>query len=256
MIELIVLLSFILHKWADLWVALSLLIVNAVLSFLQEQRSSAAISALRRRLQVTARVLRDGAWLAVPAPTLVCGDVVRVRSGDFVPADVQIVEGALQVDQSVLTGESQELTKTNDDVLYSGSIVRQGEATAVVVATGERTYFGRTTRLVESAHPKLHVEEVITRVVKWLFLIVGILVAVAIMASLVEGLQLVDILPLSLVLLMSAVPVALPVMFTVSMAASGPWSLRAAACSSRGSAPPRTLRTWMSFAPTRPGRSR
>ncbi len=218
MIELIVFLSFILHKWADLWVALSLLVVNAILSFLQEQRASAAVSALRHRLQVAARVLRDGAWQTIPAPYLVRGDVVRVRSGDFVPADVQIVEGALQVDQSVLTGESHELTKTNDDALYSGSIVRQGEATAVVVVTGVRTYFGRTTRLVESAHPKLHVEAVITRVVKWLFLIVGILVAVAIVASLVEGLQLVDILPLSLVLLMSAVPVALPVMFTVSMA--------------------------------------
>jgi H+-transporting ATPase len=218
MIELIVLLSFILHKWADLWVALSLLAVNAVLSVLQEQRASAAVSALRHRLQVAARVLRDGAWQTIQAPNLVRGDVVRVRSGDFVPADAQIVEGALQVDQSVLTGESQELTKTNDDALYSGSIVRQGEATAVVVATGVRTYFGRTTQLVESAHPKLHVEEVITRVVKWLFLIVGILVALAISASLVERLQLVDILPLSLVLLMSAVPVALPVMFTVSMA--------------------------------------
>lgn len=218
MIELIVVLSFILHKWTDLWVALSLLIVNAVLGFLQEQRASAAVSALRHRLQVTARVLRDGAWQAIPAPALVRGDVVRVRSGDFVPADVQILDGTLQVDQSVLSGESQELTKTNDDALYSGSVVRQGEATAVVVATGERTYFGRTTRLVESAHPKLHVEEVIARVVKWLFVIVGVLVAVAIITSLAEGRHLVDILPLSLVLLMGAVPVALPVMFTVSMA--------------------------------------
>ena len=69
-----------------------------------------------------------------------------------------------------------------------------------------------------SAHPKLHVEEVITRVVKWLFVIVGVLVAIAVAASLAQGLQLLDILPLSLVLLMSAVPVALPVMFTVSMA--------------------------------------
>jgi H+-transporting ATPase len=218
MIELIVLLSFILHKWADLWVALSLLVVNAVLGFLQEQRASSAVAALRQRLQVTARVLRDGTWQAVPAPGLVSGDVVRVRSGDFVPADMQIVEGALQADQSALTGESQELAKTKDDTLYAGSIVRQGEATSVVVATGVRTYFGRTTQLVESAHPKLHVEKVITRVVKWLFLIVGTLVAVAVVASLAEGLKLVDILPLSLVLLMSAVPVALPVMFTVSMA--------------------------------------
>lgn len=218
MIELIVLLSVILHKWVDVWVALTLLLVNAVLSFLQEQRASAAVSALRGRLQVTARVLRDGEWSGVPARDLVRGDIVRVRSGDFVPADVQLIEGGVQVDQSALTGESRELSRTVDEILYSGSIVRQGEATAVVVAKGVRTYFGRTTELVQSAHPKLHVEEVITRVVKWLFVIVGTLVSIALIASVVEGLPLLDVLPLSLVLLMSAVPVALPVMFTVSMA--------------------------------------
>lgn len=218
MIELIALLSLILGKHADLSIALALLVVNAVLTFLQEQRASAAVTALRRQLQVTGRVLRDGIWQAIPARDLVRGDVVRVRTGDFVPADVQVLEGTLRVDQSALTGESRELGKAPDDTLYSGSVVRQGEATAVVVATGMRTYFGRTTQLVESARPKLHIEEVITRVVKWLFLIVGVLVSVALAASIAEGLRLIDILPLSLVLLMSAVPVALPVMFTVSMA--------------------------------------
>jgi len=218
MIELIVLLSLILHKSADLWVALSLLVMNAVLGFLLEQRASTAVTALRSRLQVTSRALRDGSWQGIPARNLVRGDIVRVRSGDFVPADGQIIDGALKIDQSTLTGESRELPKTTDDALYSGSIVREGEATAVVVATGARTYFGRTTQLVESARPKLHVEEVVTRLVKWLFLIVGILVSITIAVSIGEGLPLVDILPLSLVLLMGAVPVALPVMFTVSMA--------------------------------------
>jgi H+-transporting ATPase len=218
MLELIAVLSFVLHKAADLWVALSLLVVNAVLGFLQEQHASAAIEALRRRLQVTARVLRDGTWQAISARELVRGDVVRVRTGDFVPADLRILDGELRVDQSALTGESQEVARNAEDALYSGSIVRQGEATGVVVATGARTYFGHTTQLVQSAHPKLHVEEVVTRVVKWLFLIVGVQVALVLVVSLAEGVPLFSILPLLLVVLMSAVPVALPVMFTVSMA--------------------------------------
>jgi P-type E1-E2 ATPase len=218
MIELIAFLSFLLHKYADLTVALGLLLVNAVLSFLQEQRASAAVAALRRRLQVAARVLRDGAWHTLHARELVPGDIVRVRRGDFVPADVQLLDGELSIDQSALTGESQAQRKTTNAPLYSGSVVLQGEATAVVVATGVKTYFGRTTELVQSARPRLHVEEVVTRVVKWLFLIVGVQVAVALVVSLAEGLPLLEILPLTLVLLMSAVPVALPVMFTVSMA--------------------------------------
>jgi len=218
MLELIAVLSFFLDKRADLAVALALLLVNAVLSYFQEQRASAAVTALRHQLQVTARVLRDGQWQSRPARELVAGDVMRLRSGDFVPADAQLIDGKLKVNQSALTGESGEQNKSADGLLYSGSIVRQGEATAVVVGTGTRTYFGRTTELVESAQPKLHIEEVIARVVKWLFLIVGIMVSVTLVVSIVQGLRLIEILPLSLVLLMSAVPVALPVMFTVSMA--------------------------------------
>jgi plasma-membrane proton-efflux P-type ATPase len=218
MVELIAILSFILHKQTDFVIALALLLVNAILSFLQEQRASAAVNALRKRLQVSGRVLRDRAWKLIPARDLVCGDVIRLRSGDFVPADAQLIAGELQIDQSALTGESQEISRSADDLLYSGSVVQHGEATAVVVATGVRTYYGRTTQLVQSAHPKLHIEEVISRVVRWLFLIVGVQVALAVAVALPRGIPLVEILPLSLVLLMSAVPVALPVMFTVSMA--------------------------------------
>ncbi len=80
MIELIALVSFILHKWADLGIALALLIVNAILGALQEHRAATAVSALRKRLPVTARSLRDQTWQAIPAQALVPGDVVRVRS--------------------------------------------------------------------------------------------------------------------------------------------------------------------------------
>lgn len=218
MIELITLLSFALHKYTDLTVALALLLINAVLSFFQEERASTAVEALRSRLQVSARVLRDGVWGTCPARELVDGDVVRVRSGDFVPADIRVIDGSVQIDQSALTGESAQAAKKFDDTVYSGSIVTDGEVTGIVVATGTRTYFGRTTELVESAHPKLHIEGVIARVVRWLFAIVGTLVAIAIAVSLAERISLLEILPLSLVLLMSAIPVALPVMFTVSMA--------------------------------------
>lgn len=187
MIELIALVSLILHKQTDLWIALALLMVNAALSFLQEQRASSAVAALRARLQITARLLRDGVWQLMSARSLISGDVVRLRAGDFVPADIQIIDGVLEVDQSALTGESQQIERTVDGAVYSGSIVRHGEATGVVTATGVRTYFGRTAQLIESAHPKLHIEEVITRVVKWLSFIVGLLVSVTLVASVIEG---------------------------------------------------------------------
>ena len=105
-----------------LYIVTGLLVFNSVLGFAEEQKASSAVEALKEKLRVNARVLRDGAWKVVPARELVPGDVVRIRSGDFVPADVKIVTGDLQVDQSALTGESLTVEKKLNDVLYSGSI--------------------------------------------------------------------------------------------------------------------------------------
>ncbi len=218
MLELIMVLSAVLRNFADLAVVGALLVINAVLSFMQESRAAGVVEALRRRLQVSARVLRDSTWQVVPARELVPGDIVRVRPGDIVPADVKLLAGALSVDQSALTGESKDADKAPGDVLSSGSIVRQGEGNGVVMLTGAKTYFGRTTELVQEARPKLHIEAVVTKVVRWLFVIVGALLGVVIVLSLVRATPLIEMIPLILVLLMSAVPVALPVMFTVSMA--------------------------------------
>lgn len=218
MLELIIVLSWILHKYSDLYIVTALLVVNALLSFVQEQRASGALEQLRARLHVNSRVLRNGTWIISPAKYLVPGDIVRLRLGDFVPADVKIISGELSVDQSALTGESMEVEKGSDDVLYSSSIVRRGEATAIVLLTGANTYYGRTVELVQLARPKLHIEEVISQVVKWLFIVVGILLAIALVFSLLKGLPLLEMLPLTLVLLLGAVPVALPVMFTFSLA--------------------------------------
>jgi H+-transporting ATPase len=124
----------------------------------------------------------------------------------------------LTVDQSALTGESKDADKAPGEVLSSGSVVRRGEGNGVVMLTGAKTYFGRTTELVQQARPKLHIEAVVAKVVRWLFVIVGALLGVVVVLSLIRGTPLLEMVPLMLVLLMSAVPVALPVMFTVSMA--------------------------------------
>jgi len=218
MLELIVILSAVLGHYSDLAVVGGLLIVNAVLSFMQEQRAAGVVEALRQRLQVSARVRRDSTWQVIPARELVPGDIVRVRTGDIIPADVKLLTGALSVDQSALTGESEDVDKVPGQVLSSGSVARRGEGNGVVLLTGAKTYFGRTTQLVQEARPKLHIEAVVAKVVRWLFVIVGALLCVVIVLSLIRGAPLIEMIPLMLVLLMSAVPVALPVMFTVSMA--------------------------------------
>jgi magnesium-transporting ATPase (P-type) len=175
MLELIMVLSAVLGKYSDLVVVGALLVVNAALSFMQEHRAAGVVEALRRRLQVSARVLRDTSWQVIAARELVPGDIVRVRSGDIIPADVKLLAGALTVDQSALTGESKDTDKAPGEVLSSGSVVRRGEGNGVVMLIGAKTYFGRTTELVQQARPKLHIEAVVAKVVRWLFVIVGAL---------------------------------------------------------------------------------
>lgn len=218
MLELIMLLSAVLGKYSDLAVVSALLVINAVLSFAQERRAAGAVEMLRRRLQVSARVRREANWQLIPSRELVPGDIIRVRPGDIIPADVKLLSGALSLDQSALTGESKDVDKKPGEVLSSGSVVLRGEGNGVVILTGAQTYFGHTTELVQQARPKLHIEAVVAKVVRWLFLIVGVLLGGVLVLSLIRGAPLIEMIPLMLVLLMSAVPVALPVMLTVSMA--------------------------------------
>jgi H+-transporting ATPase len=218
MLEAIIVLSWILRKFADVAIVGALLVVNAIIGFLEERKESRAVEELKGKLQIQARTLRDGAWALVPARELVPGDVLRIRSGDFILADLKILNGALAVDQSALTGESLPLEKKAGDLLYAGSVLKRGEATGVVIQTGVSTNYGKTTQLVQIARPKLHMEEVVAGLVKRLLLIIGGLLSLTLGVAALRGFPFFEILPLMLVLLLSAIPVALPVMFTVSLA--------------------------------------
>ncbi|MGZ8839835.1 MAG: plasma-membrane proton-efflux P-type ATPase, partial [Candidatus Aminicenantales bacterium] len=218
MLEFIIVLSLVLRKYPDAAVVAVLLVTNAVVSLLEERKAAGAVEALKKELRINARALRDGAWTTVPARELVPGDIVRLRAGDVVPADVQVANDSLAADQSALTGESLAVEKGVGDLVYSGSVITQGEATGIVLRTGAGTKFGRTVELIQVARPKLHMEAVVTKLVRSLLVIIGGLLALTVAVSIVRDMAILEILPLMLVLLLSAIPVALPVMYTVSMA--------------------------------------
>lgn len=218
MLELIMILSAVLHKYSDLAVVSALLLINAVLSFVQEHRAAGVVDTLRRRLQVSARVLRETNWQLVPARELVPGDIIRLRSGDIIPADVKLLTGTMSVDESALSGESRDADKSPGAVLSSGSVIRRGEGNGVAMQIGAKTAFGHTTELVQEARPKLHIDAVVARIVRWLFLVVGLLLGMVVVMSFMRGTPLLEMVPLMLILLTSAIPLSLPIMFTVSMA--------------------------------------
>jgi len=179
MIEAAVIVSAFIQHWIDFGIIFVLLMVNAVVGFWQEYKAGNAIELLKQRLAPKARVLRDGKWREISARELVPGDVVRVRLGDIVPADVKLFEGDyLLVDESTLTGESLPVEKHIEDVGYAGSIVRQGEMNALVISTGMNTYFGKTARLVEEAKTQSHFQKAIIKIGDYLIVLAIMLVAV------------------------------------------------------------------------------
>ncbi|MHB1922392.1 MAG: plasma-membrane proton-efflux P-type ATPase [Chitinophagaceae bacterium] len=217
MLELTIVVSFILHKYVDVYLISALMLFNAIIGFIQEIKADRSVKALKKNLQVMVRVLRNGQWMEVAGNQLVPGDILRIRTGDFIAADAKLITGNAASDQSALTGESRLINKGTGDLLYAGSLIKNGECNAVVVATGLTTTFGKTALLVQKAHPRLHMEEVVGNMVKILFSMVLVFLTLTIIISLFRGQPLLPILPLLLFLLISAVPVALPAMFTVSM---------------------------------------
>jgi len=218
LLEFIILISLLLHNYNDFYIVIILLLLNAILGFIQEYQASRSIEALKSKLQVNARVLRDSAWKIVPSRELVPGDIVRIRSGDYVPADIKIISGNIWINQAALTGESLEIEKKENDLLYSGSSVTRAEATGVVTLTGSKTYFGRTIELVQIAKPKLHIEKAISDIIRSLMIVIVLMLLIAFPLALLKGIKLVQIIPLFLVLLLTVVPVALPTMFTITLA--------------------------------------
>jgi H+-transporting ATPase len=195
-----------------------LLILNAVLSFLQEGRAQKALALLRQQLHVQARVRRDGAWTTLRAEELVPGDVIHLRQGSIVPADVMLNEGSLLADQSALTGESAAVAVEPGKAAYAGSMIRGGEATGEVAATGAHTFFGKTAELVRTAGSANRQEHEVVAVVRNLFVVNAAMVAVVTVYAHLQGMSIGFILPLLLTILLASIPVALPATFTLAAA--------------------------------------
>ena len=193
----------------------ALLTANAVIGQMHSSSSQKVMDLLKKKLAIKSKVLRNKKWSEEDAKGIVDGDIISVKLGDIVPADAKTISGELSVDQSALTGESLPTDAHPSDVIYSGSVVRRGEATGIVVNTGENTFFGRTAELVKTAKPKSHQEEMMMTVVKYLIYL-GIAASVLVSASaLLMHLSILIMLTFVIVVLLGAIPAALPAVLTI-----------------------------------------
>ncbi len=219
MIEVAAVLSAAVQHWVDFIIICVLLLFNALVGFWQEHQAANAVDALKKQLALKARIKRDGKWSQVDAAILVPGDIIRLRLGDIIPADIKLSEGDyLSVDQSALTGESLPVDKAIGDVGYSGSVVKQGEMVALVVATGANTFFGKTAKLVSTAKSVSHFQRAVLTIGDYLIYLSLALAAVLILAMLIRGAAFLTLLQFALILIIAAIPVAMPAVLSVTMA--------------------------------------
>ena len=218
LLEASIVLEVVLHKDYEAAVIAGLLVFNAALAYFQEGRAQATLAALKSRLALNASVQRDDAWKTVPSAELVCGDLVKLSLGGVVAADVHLTGGSVQLDQSMLTGESLPIEAGPGVDTYAGALVRRGEATAVVTATGARTKFGRTAELVRTAHVVSTQQKAVLKIVRNLAIFNSAVILAMGAYAYTHAMPWSEIVPLLLTSVLAAIPVALPATFTLAAA--------------------------------------
>lgn len=223
----------ILRHWVDTGVIAGVVLINAIIGFIQEGKAENALESIRKMLSLEATVTRNGQRMSIPSEELVPGDIVSLMSGDRVPADIRLIEeNNLSVDESALTGESHPVAKNirtvpidtslgdRHDMVYSGTLVTQGNATGVVVATGDATEFGRIGQMIND------VKEITTPLLRKIavfgrWLTVGILVVTVftfLVGTVIQDHSIADMFLMCVALAVSAIPEGLPAVMTITLA--------------------------------------
>ncbi|ABP53682.1 cation-translocating P-type ATPase [Salinispora tropica] len=221
-----------LAEYVDSVVIFGVVIVNAVVGFLQESKAEAALDALRSMVRTETRVVRDGQPRPVPSEEVVPGDLVLVEAGDKVPADLRLARAdEVRVDESTLTGESQPVRKDEvvvpdetpvadrRNVLYSGTLVTGGSAAGLVMATGAETELGRIHRLVGSAQVlDTPLTTKLARFSRLLTVVILVLAGVTFGIGILRGESGGEMFTAAVALAVGAIPEGLPAAVTITLA--------------------------------------
>ncbi|GFZ87563.1 HAD-IC family P-type ATPase [Nesterenkonia alkaliphila] len=226
-------LTAVLQHWVDTIVILFVVVINATVGFLQEGKAERALEGIRDMLSPSASVLREGTWRTIPADNLVPGDVVRLRAGDKVPADLRLAEAhELTVEESALTGESVPTAKHSATVeanaplgdrhclAFSGTMITSGSGSGVVVATGSQTELGRINIMMSEVES---LQTPLTRQIaafgRWLALAVVLMTLILVLlGSLIHGTGMAELLQAAASFAVAAIPEGLPALITITLA--------------------------------------
>ncbi|QNQ80349.1 HAD-IC family P-type ATPase [Lactobacillus sp. PV034] len=215
-LEAALILECILGKWIQSLFVLLMLLFAAFNGATQKKKSRRVLNTISHELTPTVAVKRNGKWKKVNSKYLAVGDLISLKRGDVLAADVKIAEGSIAVDESSITGESKEVNKKVGDTAYAGTTVVSGDTLAYVTATGSNSRSGKTINLINNSAAPGHLQQLLTKIIYYLCLLDGVLTLILIIAALIRGQNVIEMLPFLAMMFIASIPVAMPSTFALS----------------------------------------
>lgn len=216
LLEAAIIFEFFLGKQFQALVILLLLLFSAIDGEIQERRAKNAVAFLHKQLSISVRMLRDNIWQVRSSKELLPGDIVHQRVGDIVTADLEILQGAVSVNQSALTGESADVTLKRNDKLFAGSTITHGELIGRVVATGAKSSYGKTVELSQNSEAPGRLQTLLFNIVRYLAYLDVFLAFILVVTSFIKGTTWQELLPFLVILFIATIPISMPSSFTVA----------------------------------------
>ncbi|MCT3341629.1 HAD family hydrolase [Lactobacillus johnsonii] len=215
-LEAALLLECILGKWIQSLFVLLMLLFAAFNGATQKKKSRRVLNTISHELTPTVSVKRSGKWKQINSKFLAVGDLISLKRGDVLAADVKIAQGQITVDESSITGESKAIKKSVGDTAYAGTTVVDGNALAIVTATGSNSRSGKTINLINNSAAPGHLQQLLTKIIYYLCLLDGVLTLILVIAALIRGQNVIEMLPFLAMMFIASIPVAMPSTFALS----------------------------------------
>lgn len=215
-LEAALLLECILGKWIQSLFVLLMLLFAAFNGATQKKKSRRVLNTISHELTPTVSVKRSGKWKQINSKFLVVGDLISLKRGDVLAADVKIAQGHITVDESSITGESKAIKKSVGATAYAGTTVVDEDALAIVTATGSNSRSGKTINLINNSAAPGHLQQLLTKIIYYLCLLDGVLTLILVIAALIRGQNVIEMLPFLAMMFIASIPVAMPSTFALS----------------------------------------
>lgn len=215
-LEAALLLECALGKWIQSLFVLLMLLFAAYNGATQKKKSRKVLSSISQQLTPVVAVLRDDRWQKIDSKYLVVGDIVNLQRGDILAADIDLLDGNLTLDESSITGEAKNVHKKAGATAFAGTTVMDGEALGRVSATGTNSRSGQTINLINTSAAPGHLQQLLTKIIYYLCLLDGVLTVILLIAAVIRGENVLEMLPFLAMMFIASIPVAMPSTFALS----------------------------------------